>query len=216
MPYSHDGRHTMITASNIVRYDNLPFDEYLKLPGYSFSFLRRERSGFAEDMAPTDKIETGKLVEAIWCDPVSAKMDSHLYQPAKAIAFALEQQFGDLLPHFKKQVSYTCLFTANGWSMPFRGRPDFELRKRAIIDLKVTSERKIAPLIEYMQYWDQQFGYALAAGCPKRYIMIYSRPNKEATLIPKPMPSPAVNDWWAEKIERFGWPTARATQSITQ
>jgi hypothetical protein len=142
-------------------------------------------------------------------------MDTHLYQPAKAIAFKLHQQFGDLLPVFKKQVSYTCLFTANGWSMPFRGRPDFELRKRAIIDLKVTSEKRILPLIDHMQYWDQQFGYALAAECPKRYILIYSRPNKEATLIPKPMPSPAVNEWWAEKIERFGWPVTPSAPTVT-
>jgi hypothetical protein len=182
----------------------MPFDEYLKLPGYSFSFLKRERSGFAEDMAPTAKIEVGKLVDAILCEPATVRMDHPLYPIAKAIAFILQQQFGPLLARMRKQTSYTCLFTANGWSMPFRGRPDFELPVRAIVDLKITSEKKILPLIEYMQYWDQQYGYAKAAGVPKRYILIYSRPNKEAILLAQPMTD--HNDWWAERIERFGWP----------
>lgn len=206
----------MIIASNIVRYDNLPFDSYLALPGYSFSFLKRERSGFAEDVTPTDKIEVGKLVDAILCEPDAARMNHPLYPASKAIAFALQQQFGGLLPAFKKQVSYTGLFTANGWSCPIRGRLDFLLERKAVIDLKVTSEKRILPLIDHMQYWDQQFGYALLAGVPKRYIMIYSRPNKEAILLPKPMPSPPINEWWAEKIERFGWPTMCVTQPVAK
>lgn len=188
----------------------MPFDEYLTLPGYSFSFLKRERSGFAEDVAYTAKIGIGKLVDAILSEPATANMGSELYPAAKAIAFKLQQQFGPLLPAFKKQVSYTGLFTANGWSCPTRGRLDFLLERRAVIDLKVTSEKRILPLIDHMQYWDQQFGYALLAGVPKRYILIYSRPNKESTLLPSPMPIPAVNEWWAEKIERFGWPVKQA------
>lgn len=202
----------MITAHNVQRHLNIPAETYFSWPQYSFSFLKRERSGFAEDVPLTERIEVGKLVDAIRTDPGAARMISPLYPEAKRIAFALERQFGDILPALATQVSYTGLLRYDGWEMPVRGRPDYELPGRAIVDLKVTATKlqrplsplTAAPLINHMKYWSQLFGYARLAGATKRYLLIYCRPLKEAILLPNPMTD--SDPFWEAAIQRFGWP----------
>jgi hypothetical protein len=200
----------MIHATNIQRLTNLDFDSYRALPQYSFSFLKRERNGVAADLDPTPKIAMGKLVDGILCEPATVDMSHSLYRPAKVIAHSLQQKFGNLIQHFDKQVSYTGLFQHSGFELPTKGRPDFELPKIAIVDLKVTDAKKIQPVIDYMMYWSQTWGYAKLGGCSKRYLMVYSKPNKEAVLLANPMTE--SDPFWEEKIIRFGWPMGVARQ----
>jgi hypothetical protein len=98
----------MITYSNISRYDNMPFNEYLKLGGYSHSFLKREKNGICEDLTITDNIRTGSLVDAILTEPEKVDMTSALYPYARDIAAKIRASFGPSIQSFKKTGFVHC------------------------------------------------------------------------------------------------------------
>ncbi len=193
----------MITYSNIVRYDNLPFDDYLNLAGYSHSFLKRERNGIMPHLEITDNILLGALVDSILTEPSRVQMSHVLYPAASKIAATLKHQYGDLIKHFKTQVSYTATVECSGLEMQVKGRTDFLLESRAIIDLKVTKAKNVSALIQYMGYENQVWHYAKLAQVEKAYILIYSVPLKRTFIIPMQVQNSA-NDFWIDKILLFG------------
>ncbi len=195
----------MITYSNIQRHDNLPFEEYLKLGGYSHSFLKRERMGMVEDLKMTDNIMIGKLVDAILTEPKNAEMSNELYPVAKLIAYEIQKTFGGLIVRFQKQVSFTADVTYRAFTMPTTGRLDYLLPGHAVIDLKVTKSKHAAVpgLVDYMGYKNQLWHYAKMAKVNKSYLMIHSIPSKSTILYAYDC-SLDMNDFWAEKIITFG------------
>lgn len=193
----------MLTYSNIKRYDNLPFDDYLKLGGYSHSFLKRERGGVAEDLTITDNIRIGALVDAILTEPAKVDMASPLYPVARDIAHAIKSKFGSLINQFEKQVSYTAEVTYQGFTMPVTGRLDFLLPKFAVVDLKVTRSVNLQDLIDYMGYKNQMWNYCKMAGVNTAYLMIYSMPGKKVEVIRLDCSSDE-NEFWQEKTLKFG------------
>lgn len=98
----------MIQFTNKKRYDNVPFDEYLKVGGYSYSFLKREVQGTTPEFKPTAKVELGKLVDAILTQPDDIDIYSPQLKTAERIATCLLDNFGDSIKHFESQVSLTC------------------------------------------------------------------------------------------------------------
>ena len=46
----------MIEYKDIKRYDNLDFSDYLKLKGYSHSFLKSEINGVTPEFKMTDRL----------------------------------------------------------------------------------------------------------------------------------------------------------------
>jgi len=67
----------MITYHSITRYDNLHWEDYIKLPGYSFSWLKRENSGYVSEFKPTDKMKLGSLVDALLTSPETVTARTH-------------------------------------------------------------------------------------------------------------------------------------------
>lgn len=193
----------MINYSDIRRYDNMPFDEYLKLPGYSHSFLKRERNGITEELKMTDNILLGSLVDSLLTDLTKVNMSSTLYPAARRIAATLKQQFGDMINCFKKQVSYTGQMECAGFRMPVTGRLDFLLESYAVIDLKVTQSKDMSSLIQFMGHENQVWNYAKLAQVPKAFLMIYSVPM-DKTFIIQLNCSNQENEFWKEKILKFG------------
>jgi hypothetical protein len=193
----------MISVSNIVRIEGIPFQEYLQLPGYSHSFLKREVNGVAPDLETTDNMRLGSLVDAILTEPEKADMSSHLYEAARAIAYEVKTKFAAALKLFLKQLSFTADMEMSGFIMPVKGRLDFLLPGHAVIDLKVTKMKDIPALIEHMGYKNQLWHYCQMAQVKVAYLMIYCVPTKKVYLI-KLDCSSNTNFFWEEKILKFG------------
>ena len=192
----------MITCPTSIAIDDMPFQEYLKLEGYSHSFLKYQKNGIVEPKEVTANMQIGTLVDGILCEPETVNMQHELYAPAKAIAYELQKKHGNLIKAFKKQVSYTATMQYNGFQLPVKGRLDFMLEKFAVIDLKVTWSKNAKGLINYMGYNNQLYGYCNMAGLSKGYILIYSVPTKEVNLIE--IPVSGSNQFWENAIMSFG------------
>jgi len=192
-----------ITCTNIQRLIGLDFESYKLLPQYNFSFLKNERAGIAKSITITDKIILGKLVDDIL---TGGKVDmlNKLYPHAKKIAAYLTEKFGNIMQHLVPQVSYTGVMQYNGFELAVKGRPDFELKKWGIIDLKITHAKDVAGVIKFMRYVDQQFNYAKLAQVQNAYILSYSVPLQKAEL--HPLVIGDYNEFWADKIIKFGTP----------
>jgi hypothetical protein len=193
----------MIQYTNIKRYDNLEFGQYLKLKGYSHSYLKSEINGVTPEFRVTDKVIIGKLVDAILTDPANAEMLNPLYPIAKSIAFKIKQCFGIEIEKFEKQVSYTANIVYNGFVMPTTGRLDFLIPKHAVVDLKVTHAPDVHALIEFMGYRNQLFNYCQMAEVCRQYILIYSVPKKSTYLIDLGLVG-NENEFWQNKVLKFG------------
>lgn len=191
----------MIKFSNIKRFDNIPFEDYLKTPGYSYSFLKREINGSSPEFKMSDKVELGSLVDAILTQPDKVDIYSPQLKRAEKIADCLMVNFGSYIQHFESQVSMSCDMEFSGLKMPFRGRLDWGLRNIAVIDLKVTSATNFRAVIDHMGYDNQLFGYCGAYGVKLGYILIYSSKSDKYDLIQMPLNG---EEFWKEKIMKFG------------
>lgn len=195
----------MIEYKNIQRFYNIPFEEYLKMPGYSQSFLKHEINGVAPGIEVTDNMRLGSLVDSFLTEPEKVDYSSHLFKPAKSIAAKIQNKFGHLIQCFEKQVSFTADAVYNGWSMPVRGRIDFGLSGHAVIDLKVTkdtSPKNIQSLINFMGYDHQLYSYSKFYGVNKAYLIVYFVKANYTELYS--LDVTGVSNFWASKIEKFG------------
>jgi hypothetical protein len=188
--------------SDITRYENLPFADYLKLPGYSFSRLKNDRGGLYVPPNITAKMSVGSMVDEILCDGTPDE-DSEIFAPCLAIAHTIRKDFGYFLDGMKKQVSFTGRVNHKGFEMQVKGRTDFLLDQYAILDLKITEATSLAPLIAFMGYDRQLTNYAGLASVPKAYILAYSTKLKKVLPL-HPINVTLPNEWWADKIITFG------------
>jgi hypothetical protein len=193
----------MITYSNIQRYDNVDFSDYLEHQGLSTSFLKRELNGVNPYLEITDNIRTGSLVDAILTDNGKVNMNDKLFDSAIKISKAITNQFGTMIKAFETQISYTCDMEYNGFVMQSKGRLDYLLPNIAVVDLKVTQGKDTKALIEFMGYKNQLWHYAKMAKVNKAYIMIHSVPLNK-TEIHEVDVSIDFNPFWASKVEKFG------------
>lgn len=191
----------MIVFSNRQRHDDKPFEDYLKLPGYSHSFLKNENNGFSSPITMSDKIKLGSLVDAILTQPNEVDIYSPLLKDAERIAKEIIGKFGSLISGFESQISLTADMTFNGITMPGKFRLDWGVKDIAVIDLKITGASKIAPLIKHMGYDNQLFGYQGAYNVQNGFIMAYSTSKRFCELIHVPTNN---GDFWKEKILKFG------------
>lgn len=193
----------MVTYSNIKRFDNLPFEDYLKLEGLSHSFLKREHGGITTELTMTDNITIGKLVDGIITDPSSVDMSNPLYDVAKLIAYEITRSFGDMIKHFEKQVSFTADTEHNGFTMPTKVRLDFLLSGHAAIEMKVTMSKNIMSIIKFMGYENQVWHQTKMAQVKKGYFLFHSIPDKKTIILTADCSSDH-NQFWADKTLMFG------------
>lgn len=192
----------MIHYKNVIRFDNLSFEDYLNIPAHSHSFLKREKTGVAESLFRSEAIRMGSLVDAILTDPAKADINDPLYSTAKNIAAEIKLKFGAFIKHFKRQVSYTADICLGNFVMPTKGRLDFLLENIAVIDLKITKSKDIDGLISFMGYENQLWHYSKLAGVSKAYLLIYSIPHRKTFI--KHINCNCSNSFWEEKIIIFG------------
>jgi hypothetical protein len=193
----------MITFSNVQTYKDLPFDQYLQLPGYSHSWLKSERNGHAMPFTPSAKVYFGSLVDDLLTDPSSADVSHPDFNEALEAANNIRNFCGQ---HFfdaaEKQISFTATMHWGQFSMPVKGRIDF--MSTYIFDVKVTNEpeEKLNDLIYFMGYPNQMFLYAKALGFNKAVLVFYIRRKKKVVL--KPINLLDSNKFFENKIIKFG------------
>ncbi len=193
----------MIKYSNLNIVKKLDFQDYLNINAYSYSYLKNENNGEKKEIKETDKIKLGKLVDAILTDNVLLNYNQPLHYAAKKIADKIKDSYKNAFNYLETQVSFTATATYNNVSMLTKGRVDFYFKDLAIIDLKVTHEKNIKALIDFMQYENQLWHYCKALDVPNAYLLIYSVPLQKLQLL-KVNVSNNTNDFWENKILKFG------------
>lgn len=197
-------RSGIITYSNIKQYDNLPADQYFKLGGCSHSFLKREKSGVVEKFEPTQKMLMGTLIDRILTEPDKVDVTDPNYTKARKIAICIKNTFGDLIDRFIPQVSFVADMHYAGLTMSTNGRLDWLLPKHAVIDLKFTSAKTLAPIVEHFGYRNQVWNYAKMAQVPKGYIIAYSDAIGDCLPVFPVDVSTGYNEFWAQGILKHG------------
>jgi hypothetical protein len=203
----------MITISNIKRHEDMPFGDYLQMPGYSHSWLKNEEYGFQKEFTETNKIKIGKIADGILMSPNDVDMTEPLYETGRIVALSIrDSNIGQFIKMFKAQVSYTADLEYEGLVMPVKVRLDWELPGYMVLDLKVTQVKDMHSNIAYMGYLNQTWLQAKCAQVPQRYIVAqYCGQLPSGEVIPR---GPAdiirlpkmedYNDFWAASIMKFG------------
>lgn len=198
----------MIHYSNIKRYDDVDFNSYLNYRGFSHSYLKSlSNVGVAREFVMSDKIMLGSLVDGILTQPDKVDMSDKQYAVAKDIAAFIRAKF-PFIDHFDKQPSYTATMKMYDFEMPIKGRLDYLLKDKCVIDLKVTQTKCIVPgqataLIQHMGYNNQLWHYARLANVKDAYLIVHSVPARKTHLI-KVDVSATINDFWANQILNHG------------
>ena len=176
-------------------FENIPFEDYLKMPGYSYSYLKGSKN--LPD-SPTENMLLGTAVHNYLLEP--HKFD-HTSANAKAIAMALKPMIAPVLPHAKSELSVTGLMLYEGFSMPYKGRVDIAIPGKLVIDIKVTTI-DIRKAIDFFGYHHQVSGYAYAIGATKAFIVAINSRTKKTQVV-------AIHitpDFWQKKIIQNGFP----------
>jgi len=140
----------VITYSGCTEVDCTDFKHYLSLPGYSHSYLKSQKGGVTPSFNVTDKVMIGKIVDHILTFSGNIYYEHPQYKKASIIAAFLKQHFASILPQLKTQVAFTGVAQYQSFQMPIKGILDYLLPKFAVIDLKITAEKNVDKLIEFM------------------------------------------------------------------
>ena len=181
-------------VSNINYFYNQKFEDYLKMPGTSFSATKNEL------ITPTESMKLGTRVHNYLNEP-------HEYDWADAekvipIATALRATIGDAFSHLKKEVGFTSNFTHNGMTLDYKGRADMLYVGKVVIDIKVLAG-SIDSAIERFGYDRQISGYCLATGANFGLIISW---NKMSKKVEKKMILPS-DAFWKYQCAHRGFPT---------
>ena len=178
---------------NLQYYDDLPFEEYLKMPGISYSSL----SGFSGP--PSEGMRLGSRVHQYLNEP--GEYDWKDAATVIAIASELKKYLGNAYLHLDKEVAFTADFIHNGMKMAYRGRADMMKSGRIVVDIKILSGA-LEAAIERFGYARQLSGYCIATGAPLALIIAFNRQrNRVETKVIKPS-----QDFWNYQIVRNGIP----------
>lgn len=182
----------MISVSNLKTYEGIPFEEYLRMPGYSYSSVKNEGVAFA---APTARMNLGTDVHNYILTPAEYKHKN--IEIVKPLALATKQVLGPLLKYLKPELAITADFEHEGFTMPYKGRVDLSVPGRLVIDLKVTEKLNLT----YFGYPDQLSGYCLGLFA-RTSIIITINPKTKKTQVHN---IPINLAWWAEQVKKRGY-----------
>lgn len=203
----------MLTYSNIQRFENMPFEDYLRMANnnneryYSHSFLKSEQSGTSPLFITSNNVKLGKMVDSILMSPDEVDVSAPEFSHARKIASEIKLKFGHLIKNFVPQVSYVGQLSYRGLVMNVCGRLDWELPNHSVIDLKVTeakSDKEFAKVIEHMGYGNQMFNYRGLAGVRQSFLLPYSTTAKACLSVVKMEYSPSAEKFWTDAVIKFG------------
>jgi len=173
--------------------EGVPFDEYLKLPGLSFSGTKGTLP-----VNVTERMQLGTRVHAYLLEP--SKYDGQHYKLVRAIAQKVNSQIGALIKIGKSELTVLCTMVHRGYYLYYKGRVDL-FAGGMIIDLKV-SELEIVAAINHFGYNHQLNGYAIALKA-RASVLFSINPN---TLKVQTAPIPNSSTHWERVVLQYGKP----------
>lgn len=180
----------MIEVRNLKIHNDIPFDEYLKIPGYSFSGVCAENR--LKPFEVTKKMRFGSQVDSYLFTPSEFKLDHEFsIQQIRSCALCIKQKLGAIYKHLEFQISITADFVYEGFVLHYKGRPDSGIRNILVVDLKLTEGMN--PRYNYPA---QLSGYAIALGAPIAFIAA-QHPKKEICDIHQ---IEVTHDFWQQQI----------------
>lgn len=174
-----------------------PFDEYLKLPGYSYSGICSE--GRTKIESPTKKMQLGTKVGQYLLDPLA--YDYSDIEIVRPLALHLNKFLGKLMKYCEAELAVTCNMVLDGISMPYKGRADLGIVDRLVIDIKVT-EMPLHKFIDFFRSDRQVSGYCYALNADLGFIVAINPKTKLITT----KQITIDDEWWHYQISRKGEP----------
>lgn len=186
----------MIQIQNQRIMKNIPFDEYLKMPGVSYSAIKNEG---VDKFMPTKRMELGTRVHNYLLDPKEYNYED--LELVKKIATRLKERIGNLIEYLLPELAVTCNFIYQDFNMLFKGRIDLGIPNRLVIDIKV-SENSLSRTVNYFGYDKQLTGYSLAINARVALIININPKTLAITIYNVPF----AKEWWQNEILKRGEP----------
>ena len=160
-------------VKNTKYYNDMDFDEYLKIKATSFSSLKDA------PIVPTEGMKLGSRVHAYISEP--EKYDWKDAEMVLPIAKALRQHVGDAFQYMQKEVAFTSDFIHNGMVLHYKGRVDLLKAGRLVVDFKVLGG-SVDAAIERFGYDKQLSGYCLGTYSLMGLIIAYNKLQKKVEV----------------------------------
>jgi len=194
-----------MTVHNIALLPAVPFEEYLRMPGWSYSGIKGSK------IEPTPKMGLGTAVHNYLLTPSEFNHDHNL---VPALAFELKKIIGPLLPFCWPELAVTAEFIHEDMIMHYKGRIDLPIIFKGeignplnlVLDIKVT-EMDTRQGIDFFGYHHQVNGYALAIGA-KRMAIVSVNPKKikRREIATQVIPIQKETRFWEQAVLRYGKP----------
>lgn len=192
----------MIVRNHQILF-NVPFDEYLKLPGVSHSDIKNEGKSFS---AATAHMQLGTHVHNYLLEPEKYNHDNiSIVRPA---AIAVKNKLGVLWQYLQPEVTVLSDFIHNGFVMRQRSRIDLGIPDRLVVDIKV-SKVPLGVSIPRFGYDHQLNGYRCSFGAKIALLLridpdTCGRPGIEPLI--EIYNVPPSTQWWDWQIVQRGKP----------
>lgn len=183
---------------DIVIADNMPFEDYLKLPGMSYSGIKAAERGTRIDV--TAKMIFGSLVDAYLFEP--AKYNGEQYERVRPVAVIAQKYLGAALRYGRRQLAVTCTMQHKGFHMRYKGRVDLFIGHNVgvVVDYKV-SDMPLVAAINHFGYNHQVNGYAIPL-MAKTSIIFSTSPKAPYTAQMQPVANSL--DFWQAVTVKYG------------
>lgn len=185
-------------VNNVIIHRDMPFDDYLKLEGISYSTISAKWAAGANP-APTQKMQIGTLVHNYLLEPSKYIHNNPHHKQIVIMAREVKSILGAAFDGFECEVGVTADFFHEGFTMAYKGRIDMVKLGRIVLDLKV-SEVPLNQSVPYFGYDRQLSGYSLATDA--RLQMIIKINPKTNKIEFKQLPISA--DWWQTQVLKYG------------
>lgn len=172
-----------------------PFDEYLKMPGWSHSGLKNEGISFES----TPAMQLGTHVHEYLLSPDEYRFnDISIIRP---LAIEVKKKLGPLWEFLVPEQAVAADFIHEGLVMPYKGRIDLSIYGKLVLDLKVSTQ-SFESSMNYFRYDRPISGYCGAIDCDRGMMIKIHPKTKETKLYNIDLSF----DWWEHQIIRKGEP----------
>lgn len=180
-------------VSNVKYYPNYNWDDYTKLPGLSFSFLKNDGASIEE----TPGMRLGKLVHTYLLKPKEYNWEN----AEMVIPIAKVLMRYNLTTAMVPECGITADFEHEGLIMHWRGMPDLHRVGALVSDFKILAG-DLSGYLKRLLYEEQLRGYGLPIRAPLGLIIGFNKKSQRVqTHVVKPDPR-----WWIYKIKQYGKP----------
>ena len=196
-------------VTNTKYYNDLPFDDYLAMPWYSFSSIKNDGTPIPVSAG----MALGTRVHNYLNEP--EKYDWQDVEIVKAMAAELRTYVGTAMQYMKKEMAFTADFTHNGMTLPYKGRVDLLYAGRVLVDWKILAG-PLQPAIDRFGYDKQLSGYCLGTATPVGLIIAFNKtkfkksPASQCIEVKAIKPDPS---FWEYQCVRLGLPASSTVNS---